>query len=280
MAHFLIFLPNATGDARANLRTAGLDVLLRDDDFQPESQQGVGPEKLVGQLITWLPATSPASWPKWEFSSERHRALPAPPDPERKLPGRRYWYLDEPGRAVTPTDLQRRPEGDLTGVQADEMAVRPRYAGLSITLGDGQAWWLPNQFQLPHHFAIDECGKFCSTVITPQRPLYDRMLWAFRSCQSQLAQMFCELPSDVLTADDRRFISEHPPRDIEHEEAFKFSCEMLALNYRIDPWMAGVLGLFTPKNFWRVLMGVTDAATINQLIADVQKKTTAITAAG
>ena len=299
MAHFLLFIPNATGDVAAALKRVGLDTLLRDDDFAPDAQHNAkGPNGLSGMMVSWCPAvvTKAADYPAWEFSQEKHRAIPAPPDPQKHLPAARCWYIDEPARPVAPSDLKRKPADDLAALlptSNDDSNARKeklldlantfRFPGFDVDLGDGRGvWHVPNQFRLPASFAIDECGQFAQVVRPKFRSAYDRMLWAFEACRAQIAMMWQnevgESFHDSHSSESRS--DSATPADIEAVDAFQFCCDMLALNYRVTPWIAGTLGLFGPDNFWRVMIRSTDTFRINRLLEELRKKKEAICLSG
>lgn len=296
MAHFRLLFPNSKASAVEDLNRVGLGGLLRDDDWKPSVAQGTGPKGIRGTIVSWDPNTCrpDVESPRYEFNPEIDIATEAPGDPINKLPQGRFWLLTEKTRPVTPADLKRKPVDsfeDLMPKASESEAVRTakanrlrhvtRYAGNDVTLGDGNVWTFPNMTELPSSYRLTETGTWGDVVKPAFRNTYDRMIDAFNACQQHvlydcLRDMNAEQIAEYLDDDDREFLRTTEPKALDQQVAIPFLCDMLALNYRVTPWIISELCLLDPTNHWAALEACTDAHRLRLLWQTVQKKTAPI----
>lgn len=270
--HYAVFIPGPrTNDAAAALRAVGLGSLAQSNDLAPMAVElGDGPGRQAGTLITWPDTLRPGqAIDHWD--PETMTALPTAHCP---LPS--AYFLLDPQRPPKPSDLLRSAS----------------FEGVPTKLGDGREWTLPNQFRLPTCFAFGAPGRAdgrqpadspgadasgSPTVTTrikaAHKPLWDRMQWALAACRSHLSFLKKSLGREVFTDAEWTALEHDQPKHIDPAEAFPFLCDMLAVNYRVTPQLCELWELFDPTNYWRCLARVTDAAAIDDLVADLQKKT-------
>lgn len=292
MAHYRIFIPNANGKAATNLANVGLGSLVRDNDWQPDGQQAKGPNGITGQIISWQPPTTqPTDYPRFDYDPKLDTAVEAAPDPIRNLPMGRCYLLLENERPVTPSDIARKPADDLadllpTGDDTEilrmsklhDFARMTRFGGYLRTLGDGHRWAHPNPSTLPATFKHNDSGVWGPQVRPQFKSIYERMVWGLNTCRSAINdERIRKVPTDQLTDADHESLRDYPPKPLNDELAAGFVSEILSLNYRLDLWIAGQLGLFTPDNLWSSITACCDLQEIQTMLSDVQKKIAATT---
>jgi hypothetical protein len=304
MAHYRILIPNSTAKPADELRRVGLGDLLRDDDWPPTATPlNGGPRGIRGLLISWEPdhVTRPGiEAPRYEFSKDSDDAAEAPADPTNQLPEGRFWLLTEQRRPVTPGDLKRKPVDSFDGLipaasqaehirhaKAERLKRMTRFAGNDVMLGDGNQWTLPNLAELPTRYQFNAAKNDWDQAVEPRfRTTFDRINDIYSACRNHvLWQMVrdysAEQIHEVLTDDEREFLQQAKPAAMDDRKvAVPFVCEMLALNYRLTPWLVNQFGLLKPANLWSCLCACTDADALIELHAIVQKKTEQIQALG
>lgn len=304
MAHFRILIPNSTGQPSDELRRVGLADLLRDNDRPPVGAQlGSGPNGIRGLCVSWDPdhVTQPGvQSPRYEFDASRDKATEAPADPTHKLPQGRFWLLTENARPVMPADLRRRPVDSFEGLlptarepehvrdaKAQRLKALTRFAGNPVKLSDGHEWTFPNLAELPTRFEFHSGRNEWDTAVEPRfRTTYDRIKDVFDACRNhilwELVRDFTpEQIHESLSPAERDFLLTTTPAAMDDRKvAVPFLCEMLALNYRLTPWLIHELGLLTPANLWSCLCACCDADALINLHRVVQKKIELIRARG
>lgn len=304
MAHFRILIPNSTANPADELRRVGLSDLLRDNDRAPTGAQlGAGPNGIRGLCVSWDPehATQPGvESPRYEFDASLDTAIEAPADPTNKRPQGRYWLLTENARPVTPADVKRKPVDSFEGLlpaardadhvresKANRLKALTRFAGNAVKLGDGQEWTFPNLSELPTRFQFNAATNDWDTAVEPKfRTTYDRIKDVFDACRNHILwdlvrDFTSEQIHESLTPAERDFLLTTTPAAMDDRRvAVPFLCEMLALNYRLTPWLINELGLLKPSNLWSCLCACTDANALIELHRTVQKKIEQIQASG
>jgi hypothetical protein len=253
--HYAAFLPHLKGtQAEALLAEAGVTGLLRPGDLAPSAVELMtsGPDGLPGTIISWIDSDRPNQWiDRWDPAAMN--AIKAP-----ECFGR-FYLITSKTSPVKPRDLLR----------------KTHFEGLPTLLGDGREWMLPNQFRLPTCFAFDDNGQRINAVKKEHQPLWDRMQWALAACRSHIAFLKKSIGREVFTPSEWASLENDAPKSIDPDVAASFCEEMLAVNYRVTPWICSQLELFDAGNYWRCLARVTDAVAIDNLILDLQKKTAA-----
>ncbi len=237
MAHFLLYFPGVTGANPKHFVDVGLENLLGENEPGPSFFDVIngGPDGGAGMIATWLDPAAPEKNPRaGNFPDEQHWQ-PAKPDPERNfsLAGR-YWLGWEKARPPRPLDLARVNQ----------------IAGVSIELGDGQEWMLPNAFRLPHRFDLDDSGEMVRKVVRTHEALFERTRWAFRTVEAALAT-----------------------GDVDWPPVVAYLVEMLAVNYRMPRDLAFALALFNEGNMLSAAAKTTDLDRLREIREELQKKT-------
>lgn len=304
MAHFRILIPNSTAKPDDELRRVGLAELLDDRDQPPTAAPlNGGPKGLRGLCVSWDPdhAKQPGvQSPRYEFDAKLDQAIEAPAEPGRQLAQGRFWLLIETARPVTPADVKRLPAvnyGELLPKSSDPDHVRvtkaarltalTRFAGNTVKLGDEQDWIFPNLAELPTRFQFHAAKNDWDTAVEPAfRTTYDRIKDVFDACRNHILwDLVRDYTADqirsVLTPDEIDFLATCQPAAMDDcRVAVPFLCEMLALNYRLTPWLIDQLGLLKPSNLWSCLCACTDAAALIALHQTIQKKIAQLRAIG
>ena len=304
MSHFRILIPNSTAKPADELRRVGLGELLRDNDHPPVGYPlSGGPNGIRGLCVSWDAdhATQPGvQSPRYEFDPQRDTAIEAPADPTNKLAQGRFWLLLDKLEPITPQDLKRKPVDSFDGLlpkssdpehvrtaKAERLKSLTRFAGNTVTLGDGQRWTLPNVAELPTRFQFVASRNEWDTAVEPAfRSTYDRILEVFQACKNRILwDMVRDYTTEqihaVLSPAEIEFLATCQPAALDETKvAVPFLCEMLALNYRLTPWLIGELGLLKPSNLWGCLCACTDANELIALHSTVQKKIAQIQARG
>ncbi|MFM9964440.1 MAG: hypothetical protein ACKV2Q_24825 [Planctomycetaceae bacterium] len=304
MAHFRVLIPNSTAKPADELRRVGLGELLRDNDRKPVGYPlSGGPGGLRGLCISWDAdhVTQPGvKSPRYEFDAARDSAIEAPADPTHQLAQGRFWLIIDKLEPITPQDLKRQPVDSFEGLlpkssdpehvrtaKAERLKSLTRFAGNTVTLGDGGRWTLPNLAELPTCYQFNDAKSEWDTAVEPAfRTTYDRIHDIFQACKNRI---LWDLVRDysteqihlVLSPAEIEFLATCKPDAMDQAKvAVPFVCEMLALNYRLTPWLIGQLQLLKPSNLWSCLCACTDADELLNLHATVQKKIEQIQACG
>lgn len=227
--HYLIYLPQGVGRNSEGLQAVGLGDLLRKDEEGPRFADltGAGPDETTGTLVGFGNAQT-------VYRADSQKWIPAPPDERRQLVKGRYWIGFDLASPVTPVDLARQKQ----------------IHGLPYPLGDGNPWRIPNMANLPHRYALGESGTFEDLPTIEARPLFDRMMWAYRHMVDHYSK-------------DQEF---------DMDESIYYCCEMLAVNYRITPEIAGLLQLLDDSSVPTIMAATTDASSILALQEAAKKK--------
>jgi len=301
MASPRIFIPNAQSETpNAALARVGLGGLLFADDWPiGHTKNADGPEKMRGLLISWETTIQRpgVQAPRFEFSAEKDIALRAPAEPALSLPEGRFHLILEPGRPVVPADLKRKPPDQrLRGAIAlghdspevmrektAKLSAMTYHEGIDVVMGDGNAWTLPNMTQLPCTVAYQAAeSRWGVSVAGAFRPLYDRMLTIFEACQRHLFHDFV----NRHTPEQLEFVADELTESLTAEPlddcgtAWPFICDMLALNYRLTPWIIDQLGLLKLELLWECLCAITNARALRTLYQVLEKKSDQLTACG
>lgn len=155
-----------------------------------------------------------------------------------KAPQGAWWLGWETDKRPTPDDLNRSVN---------------TVAGFYARLNDGCRWVIPNGPMLPIDFSLGDDGQLVEVVKTAWRSTYEKTVKAF------------DLATSLMDRDD--------PIDATNRDEIAAYCgELLAINYRLTPAVATLLGLWDPESLWRALLLSTDAVRINALI-DSKKNT-------
>lgn len=239
MAHYSIYIPGATAPQPQLLDQVGLPGLVRDDDWGPQIIPILhnGPDGGGGLLFTWLDVAGVENNPVAGHSAERQRWAPAPRDPVRNLPEKRYWFGYEPLRPPTPTDLLR---------------LHP-LPGFHAILADGNEWQLPNSQRLPHRYALGEDGREKAVVKSAYEEVSRKMQWCYDAIEAYV-----------------RFGGDRNP--VEYRDYLAW---MLSQNYRLNLQICYWLQLFDEENWWTASTATVDWLTLQQIEEDVKKKESA-----
>ena len=311
MSHFRILIPNSTGQPIDELRRVGLAALLSDTDRPPTAAPlNNGPRGMRGLCVSWDPdhITQPGvQAPRYEYDEKLDDAIEAPFCPpienqQSKIENQsgRFWLLIEKSRPVTPNDVKRKPVDSFDGLlptSSDPEHVRlakshtlktlARYAGNAVTLGDGHDWTFPNLAELPTRYQFHAAQNEWDRAVEPKfRTTYDRIKDVYDACRNRILwdlvrDYTAEQIHEVLSPSEREFLATCSPAALDdHKVAVPFLCEMLALNYRVTPWLIDQLGLLKPSNLWQCLCACVDADALTELHRTVQKKIVQIQARG
>lgn len=297
MAHYRIFIPNAQSETpSAALARVGLGGLLFADDWPiGHGQIAGGPDGMRGLCVSWEPTLQRpgVQAPRYEFSPEHDIALRAPAEPALQLAEGRFWLLLEPGRPVTPEDLKRKPRAEhlagaiASGHDAPEV-IRDKterlkaltfFAGGNVTLGDGRSWTIPKLTELPCVIKYQPATSTFGREIDGQyQAIYARMLEMFNRCKQHLwFELFRDhTPEQLALIRDDDMPTSTPPRLDDYADGWPFVAEILALNYRLTPWIMDQLGLLKDSVLWECLATATNYRELVALSLDLQKKTALI----
>jgi len=248
---YLLYTPPSIG----NPITTHLPDLVQANDApvrKTEPLEIAGPDGLTGGLIWYFDdsATDPHRLSQLPTLDYR----PAEQD-WKQIGGTPVWIGTQHDKPVTPADLIR------AGGQADGH----RFAGNHALLLDQNLWLVPNQTRLPCLLALNEAGDIVTAPEKAHRLTYDRMQWAFDQC-SALLQGQWEGPDAKPAATDR--------------DLLEYVGLVLGLNYRLTWRIILTLELVKAETVWVIVRASTDAAAINRLLDELQKKTEATTPAG
>ena len=226
--HYALFIPKAIGANPKILDSVGLGHLLAKGDASPLLQelQDKGPDGGPGLLVVW-PPSMPAYIPDqltWQA---------AKPDPDKQLPGGRFWWGYDPANPPAAADLRRNEP----------------FAGRTMRVGDDY-WLIPNILLLPHKFVLDEAGEETRQVESSHAVVYERGMWAFEALKAQIEER-----------------QRAPAKDMRG-----YVVEMLQLNYRTFRDLSYHLGLLTDSSWFALACATVDLETLLQIETDVAKK--------
>lgn len=247
MASYSLFIPGVTGSDPAHLVGVGLGALLRDGDSGPGfwPAEGSSPSGQPGMFCTWQrPGHTGNARTVYDPASQLW--TPAKPDAEHQFPAGRYWFGVERSAPPRPEDLER--TGKLL-------------TGRALPLGDGQLWTLPNIFQLPHVYALDDAGYETRVVRQQFDTIYQRGLWAYAEAERGV----------------RLEAGETGLAPVDEPACRRYVVEMLAHNYRLTYPIALQLGLLDDDCWFPALYATTDFMRLFALLADLKKKAGAVT---
>jgi hypothetical protein len=168
---------------------------------------------------------------------------PLPSDPTRPLPPIGYYphaqtWQDGAGYAVG------LPE---TGAAPDDLARRRIIPGYSLPLADGQTWTIAvlrygdGRCGLPERLGVDAGGALTRAL----KPEW-RDDWALAG---RIVDQFLGRSRETISTD----------------EAFRIALRILAVNYRVCPWGASLLGLFDEETVLAVLGCAIDLPRLRRL---------------
>lgn len=260
MAHYSLWFPNKKGNPAEILASVGMAELAEAGDLSPSVSTAVGsapgPGGTPGSLIQWLDATRPPNEQSrmgYNPGEQEWSPLPAIKVNGQIQPKGTVWIGFEKDRPVTPTDLLR----------TCQYVGQPRYVGESVTLGDGNDWQFPNQFDLPMEFAINpETGEDMKAVVKSDQPIWERMNDALAvSCGYALREqlnVWNRMPEEIRGPQPEA-ASELQWNDFEVHD---YCLWALSLNYRLTKLVGVALRLFNNTNLWQALYATTDRARI------------------
>lgn len=235
MAHYSIYIPQATAPRSDLLDEVGLEGLVRPDDLGPSFFQVLqqGPDGGSGFILTWVDPSRPDANPKLGYFPDLQRWEKAPPDPERQLPEGRYWFGIETARPPKPEDLAR----NVT------------LPGFLVTLADGNDWRLPKAGLLPHRIGIGPDGRETQVVKDQFRRIADRMQWSFEDAAAAIRGEKLRKPREY-----RQYVA-----------------EMICENYRVNLPLCYWLLLFDESNWWSVANSTVDWQRLIEIEEDLKK---------
>lgn len=233
--HHLLYIPGAVdNDPDRQFAAAGIAELLAPNDARPvffESSQT--PDTGRGSFYTWRNLSVPGSSPDAGYHPGLQEWWPALPDPDKGLPGGRYWYGFVRGESPRPVDL-----------------ARPRLLdGPEVQCRDGQHWQWPNGMLLPHDHGLDAEGRFCRKVCERYASIYDQTVWAYRHWEAALHSGTYDQPA-----------------------ANRSAVTLLAANYRVTRDIVARLGLLDDELCQKLLFLVTDAEALMRIQEDLKKR--------
>lgn len=291
-----IFIPNAQSESpQAALSRVGLGGLLFADDWPiGHGQIADGPEKMRGLCVSWESSIQRpgVQSPRYEFSPEIDVAIKAPAEPTLQLAEGRFWLLIEPGRPVTPNDLKRKPRAEqLQGAIAsghdspevmrdktERLKAMTYLAGNDVVLGDGNRWTIPNMAALPCVVKYQPAtSTFGREIDGHYRTTFDRMSAMFDRCKQHLwYELYRDHSAEQLAQIRETWEGEAPadPKPLDdYRDGWPFVADLLAINYRITPWLMDQLGLLKDSVLWDCLATATNYRELVALSLTLQKKT-------
>jgi len=231
---FLVFIPSGA-NGHPGLADVGLECLLGPDEVSPEMVEtdSFPPAGCPGRIYGWpegmdgLPIHQP----------DQQTWIPAAPDPDRKLPGKRYWLGLWNASPPTAEDLER------------PSLVHGRM-GLRASSGE---WRVPSLLNLPCAIELDD------TTGRPKRvPKAEHAAW--RSDAAWGLDVTLKLLRGE--ADDWSI-----------DQGFEVAVRLLQLNYRLPRELVHRLGLLQSEtNIQAVLMHAADQREIASALADIEAK--------
>jgi hypothetical protein len=238
MAGYVLYLPGARGANPEHLKAVGLDGLLADGSPEFADCLDAGPDGERGLFAYWSSldhGNNPI------LSTKANKWTPAKADKSRGLAAKRFWLGVDPERPVKPLDLTR----------------KKTFVGEWCELADGNLWRVPSIAHLPHVYDEDEDGLVVRTVIPAYREhaaTAERFVYAFFEACDQLAVLQEKRPDakqDLKVAFDLKGY-------------WNFTCDALAINYRVSREIVGMLGLVNDQAARDILKAATGFAEIVQ----------------
>lgn len=233
--HLLLYIPGPVDNAPdTQFAAAGITELLAPDDARPmyfESSQT--PDTGRGSFYTWRNLSVLGASPDPGYHPGLQEWWPALPDPDKGLPGGRYWYGFVKGQPPRPVDLARSKRVD----------------GPEVLCRDGNTWQWPNGLLLPHDHGLDAEGRFCRKVTARYASIYEQTMWAYRHWEAALHSGMFDLPA-----------------------ANRSAVTLLAANYRVTRDIVARLELLDDQICQRLLWLVSDSETLFALQEDLKKK--------
>lgn len=248
MASYQIYLPGVRGSDPNHLRRAGLEALLGEPGLTFHDVLEHGPDGGFGVCAWWddpLDADRRPTMPG--IHPELQTILPEPSEArgqrsevgdQNQTPNTEHqtprWYL------VYETARPPRPE-DL---QRSKMQQ-----GGDVVLEDGQAWHFPTARLLPHLLGLGQ-----PRIKDRYKPFFD------------LAQ---KIINEWLMEKDGNYIW-----NITNAQGFDLACEALAINYRMTPAIAHLLGLVSSEQLGPIADVVTEGLALRRVYELAQQKKT------
>lgn len=230
MDQVLYFVPGINGLRREDVEAAGLGKLLR-----------VGAN--AGEVVR-----SPTGKPGAVLHNGDGKGLGYFPDRQDWLegPGGRFWVGVE---GKPPPESLRRPK---------------MLGGHPVVLEDGQAWTVPvaRVFGLgstiPERLSLGPNGE----MVRAGLPRFVE----FSAAAARLEALY--FGEALEAAGEVR--EEPPPAGVSEREAYDISGLALGLNYYLDAYVAGAIGLLTSENVLEVLGAIIDLPTM-RLVAQARR---------
>jgi len=270
--HYLIYIP---GDVSmtGNLQRVGLQDLGRacnGPDWRP-MHANESPDKGVGMVGTWLLSNKrqPVDWDNLDRYEWTH-SPPAEVDGVT-YPKSAYWIGIHKQFKPGPGELIR-----------DDL-----FAGFAVSLGDGNQWQIPSAYELPKTYGIDpETGNRTAKMET-EHERYSVRAFQYASEFFSRAEEIAFLASmhkgvklketDIgllshLSTKDGPItrIEDVSPEDLQLsiplDDGFDHACRALALHYRVNPFILGLLDVLDSKAITRICMASIDMPWIEEAL--------------
>jgi hypothetical protein len=237
--HYLIYIPGAKQQSRDLLATVGLSALAPlgtpEPHFAPLGEVGAGPDGGHGMLVLpWFNRDGNATNPPLAFTPDKQRWV--------AHPTANYWLGYWKEQPPTPADLAR--------------SNPVPYPGTPRKLEDGQTWILPNTFAQEATIALGSDGKPEQRSRYKHEDLYALGVPMLDMLRRQMAFEAAERHGDLA-------VDEVEPWD--WAKGYQFLCYCLGLNYRVNDFIIGELGLLLHSRLFEHLAFATDLMAILKL---------------
>jgi hypothetical protein len=239
VAHYLIFIPGASGAGHGPLIDAGLGSLLRSDDSGPLAIAVDNGPKGSGVVYTWLGEEHEHS-PRpgyYSDSQEWHESWNG-----------KFWLGIEIGRPPQPADLSRRQQ----------------VPGKPLTMADGFTWLMPTLTLLPHKFVVNGDGEIA-------REIKDQYAEFFNVGMNIASEMMLQFG---MIEEYRDRNPKAKIEDLEIKVTVKNGLELITralnLNYRLNLEICTMLGMLDERATGAALIHFCELAEI-RLVNDQKK---------
>lgn len=230
MANYIIFIPDTKSESET--KAAMREAGLGDllEGSQCQQITARGPNGGNGNLVHWSCPTHHERNCKLVVDEETI-------DWTESKPAGLFWMGQESDRPVSPEDIQR------TGINGEVP-----HPGEPVQLGDMQEWIVPIARELPKRPQLNsETGEPELVVVERHSAFYDQ-------AESYLQELMGAAEGEMLTFTD----------------SWRFSCQALAMNYRVSEAIVDWLGVFQTENdAFNVCVATIE---LHQII-EAQKKT-------
>lgn len=239
--HYVIYIPGQNAKSRDLLDTVGLTGLVRPDEPEPhfcEVPNGSGPDAKGGLIILPYRELDPgkaAQNPPLGYLPESQEWM--------KHPAGKYWLgwdVDKPPQEI---DLRRRK------------SINSRRA----RLGNEEHWLLPNCYSQHHRMKKTADGWEKSSE------------YEYDDLHAKAAPIMVMLESAIMREAKEMAGEEHLPADTwDDATCLDFISDLLSINYRLNDFIAGELGLLLLKDLPSLVALATDYERLTKLTAEIQ----------